>query len=138
MFIVKGRAAFRGAIIGPGANPISFTLVNSLARTDTTAKVLGQIPANAVIVSVEVWAAALSNAGTTANVSVGKTGTNNFFVNALDVKGGTLNAQNFPVAANLFASIGAAAVNAVGIYAETGAASTAGGPFWVCIEGYVP
>lgn len=112
--------------------------IGSVARTDTAAKNLFTIPANAIVTEVRIWTATLSDAGTTATVSVGKTGSNTFFVNAFDVKGGTAKAQNRPTCANLQASVGSAAIQVVGIYAETGGASTTGGAFFVAVEYYLP
>lgn len=132
--LTRGRAIV-GNLIGSAGNPATFTIVNSLARTDTSAKTLGYLPVGAIVVSVEVWTGTLSNAGTSATVSIGKSGTNNYFVNAFDVKGSTVSAQNFPACSNLFSAIGPLTV--VGIYAESGGASTTGGPFWACIEYYV-
>jgi hypothetical protein len=106
----------------------------TVARTDTAAKNLFTLPANAQVVDASVWAGTASNAGTTATVSVGKTGSNTFFVNAQDVKG--TSGKIRPTAlANLNANLSAsAATQVVGIYAETGAASNAGGPFTVQID----
>lgn len=110
----------------------------TVARTDTSAKNLFTIPGNAQLVDIKIWAGTLSNAGTTATVSVGKTGSNTFFVNAFDVKGGTAGAQNRPTASNMYASVGTSAIQVVGIYAETGAASNTGGPFNVMVDYIVP
>lgn len=111
---------------------------NSIARTDTSAKALFKLPKGAIVKGIRIWTDVLSNAGTTATISVGKTGSATFFVNAFDVKGGTARAQNDPVATNLFASVGAADIQVEGIYAETGGASSTGGPFWVTVDYYLP
>lgn len=125
---------------GGSVGPVKLVLTGTVARTDTAAKNLFKIPGESIIVNVRIWTAVLSDAVTTATVSVGKTGANTQYVNAFDVKGGTLKAQNEPVASNLFAAVGSAgtAVQIVGIYAESGGASTTGGPFNVAVEYYIP
>lgn len=101
----------------------------TIARTDTTAKNLFTLPANASIEAVTVSGDTASDAGTTATVSVGVTGTNNKFVNAYSVKTA---GQAMPAADNL-GSVGASGIQVTGIYAETGTASTTGGPWTVRI-----
>jgi hypothetical protein len=79
-----------------------------------------------------------SNAATTAVVSVGKTGSNTYFVSSQDVKGA--NGQ-MPCAGatNLGAVLStSAATQIVGIYAETGTASNTGGPWTIMMEWYLP
>jgi hypothetical protein len=112
---------------------------NTVARTDTAAKNLFVIPANLVITQLKYFSPTASNAGTTATLSVGKTGSNTFFLNAADVKTAATGAgQVVPNAAANLGAIGAADLQVVGIYAETGGASNAGGPWTVTLEGYVP
>jgi hypothetical protein len=112
--------------------------IGSLARTDTSAKNLFVLPIGAVPIAAIVWWGANSNAGTTATVSVGITGNNTYFVNALSVASGA-NGTRAVSASNLFAAQSTSAVTQVtGIYAETGTASTSGGPFYVQIDFYVP
>jgi hypothetical protein len=109
-------------------------IVGSVARTDTSAKTLGALPAGAIITDVTVYSATASNAGTTATLSLGKSGgTGTEYLNGLDVKGATGSGKQGPVAAVLGA-IGSSPVTLTGIYAETGAASTAGGPWLVAVE----
>lgn len=110
----------------------------SLARTDTTAVVKAVLPFNATIVDFRIFGAA-SNAGTTATVSVGTSATATEFINAQDVKtaGGlirptsTVSATNLP---NLEASPPTGDVIIWAKYAETGTASSAGGPYIVFID----
>ena len=124
------------------ADPTSRVMViktASVARTDTSAKNLYTLPANAQVIRFEIMSAAVSDAGTTATLSVGKTGSNTFFINAQNVK--TTPAANTPTAAvssNLFTSVGSSAIQVVGIYAETGTASTTGGPWNVTCHYFVP
>jgi|SRR5579862_3732016 len=96
------------------------------------------LPPNAVIDSVTVQGALQSNAGTTATISVGKSGSVAFYLPALDVKGttgvGFPNLSGAASPANLFGNQGSAAVPIFGQYLETGAASTTGGPWAVEID----
>ncbi len=129
------------ASYGPTAiTPASKDVVSkffTIARTDTVAAVKCVIPGDASIIAIRVYSPAVSNAGTTATISVGVPGTANFFVNAADVKtsAGQLSVgsvtqnifqlENIPVSTDIAIT---------GVYAETGTASTLGGPFYVTIE----
>lgn len=105
----------------------------TVARTDTVAKNLFTLPANAIVDAVLI-SGANSDAGTTATLSIGKTGTNTLFVNARDVKAAaTGNGLQFPTQATNMGTVGTAQIQVVGIYAETGGASTTGGPWTVTI-----
>lgn len=111
----------------------------SVARTDTVAKNLFQLPANAIIDDIIIGSPNNSDAGTTATLSVGKTGTNTFFINGLDVKTAA-SGKGYPLLSGATAPTNvygttplAAALQVVGIYAETGGASTTGGPWDVQI-----
>jgi hypothetical protein len=105
-------------------------------RTDTSATLKAVLPADASIVDVDLFGAA-SNAGTTATVSIGTSTTANEIINAQDVKtaGGRIrpttswstnypNTQPVPLSGDIqiFAK-----------YAETGTASTSGGPYTVLV-----
>ncbi len=107
-----------------------------VARTDTTAAVKAVLPGDATIIDIHILGVA-SDAATTAVVSVGSTSTSNEYVNAQDVKtaGGMIrptstigtaipNLENTPVTTDLpiYAK-----------YAETGTASTVGGPYTVFV-----
>lgn len=108
---------------------------NTLARTDTSAKNLFTLPPGAVIISLSVLGAAVSNAGTTATISVGKSGgAGTEYLSGFDVKGSTGLGQQTPTGATLTAAAVATAQIVTGIYAETGGASTLGGPWTVVIE----
>lgn len=110
----------------------------TIARTDTAAKNLFTLPPFAQVVDVTIWVGTASNAGTTATVSVGKTGTNTFFINGQDVKG-TSGKVRPTALSNGFASLSSTATTQiVGIYAETGTASSTGGPFTVQVDFVVP
>jgi len=106
-------------------------VVASVARTDTAAKNLFVLPADSVPLYFLIYTDVASNAVTTATVSVGKTGTGTFFLNTVDVK----------TAAGLIVPPSAKNTNLVkglltdtmvtGTYAESGGASSSGGPFYV-------
>lgn len=108
-----------------------------IARTDTTASVKLVLPADATIVDILIYGAA-SNAGTTATVSIGTTSTSTEWVSGQDVKtaGGlirptsTVSATNLP---NLEVSPNLTDISVYAKYAETGAASSAGGPYTVIL-----
>lgn len=111
---------------------------NTVARTDTSAKNLFVLPANAILDAILI-SGPNSDAGTTATLSVGKTGTNTFFVNARDVKAAaTGNGLQFPTQATNMGSVGTSALQVVGIYAETGGPSTTGGPWTVTAIYHMP
>lgn len=113
-----------------------YVKVFTLARTDTTASVKSVLPADATIVDIKLFGPA-SNAATSATVSVGSTATANEFLNAQDVKtaGGMIrpttalqnifNLQPLPLGPD---------IQLYAKYAETGTASTAGGPWYVYVE----
>jgi hypothetical protein len=116
---------------------IPTTLVGRIARSDTVAKTLFRIPANAVPISISYSSPAASNAGTTATISVGKLGgTGTEFLATQDVKTAATGAgqvvPNGP-AATLLGQVTPTAIDVTGVYAETGAASNAGGPWVVTI-----
>lgn len=120
-----------------GAGGIVTTYRNTLARTDTSAKTLFTLPANAIPIKLHYFSAAASNAGTSANISVGKSGgTGTEYLNAQDVKTAstgagyvTPNSQT-----NMCSSIGTAPLNITGIYAESGTASSSGGPWNIMLD----
>lgn len=111
--------------------------VGSIARTDTSAKTLFNLPANCIPVAITVSSPAVSNAGTTATISIGKPGgAGTEFLNAQDVKGASGSGhQHFAgPAASLYGTNLAVGGAVTGIYAETGGASNAGGPWLVVMD----
>jgi hypothetical protein len=109
-----------------------------LSRTDTTASLKAVLPADSTILGFLIYGAA-SNAGTTATISIGSTlASSNEFVNAQDIKttGGlviptaTINSANMPQLENY--PLGAD-IQIFAKYAETGGASTLGGPYKIVI-----
>lgn len=117
------------------------TFIGSVARTDTTAKTLFRLPAGCIPTNILVAATAPSNAGTTATLSVGRVGgAATDFLNALDIKtAGTGGGSQKPTgsASVLFGVALAADTDITGTYAETGGASSSGGPWLVIIEAIV-
>jgi hypothetical protein len=109
----------------------------SVARTDTTATVKAMLPFNSTIIDFLIFGAA-SNAGTTATLSIGSSVTSTEYVNAQDVKtaGGlirptsTVSATNLPNLDNIPQS---GDVQIWSKYAESGTASSAGGPYTVIV-----
>jgi hypothetical protein len=113
-----------------------------IVRTDTTAFVAAHLPKYAVITGMYVIGQAASDAATTAVISVGTTATSNELLASFDVKTAATGEGYNPAGA---AAVGSAL--AVGLtadtpvyakYAETGTASTTGGPWFVKIEYAVP
>jgi hypothetical protein len=121
------------ALSGTGMGSVVHSQHNTIARTDTSAKNLFTLPANAVITSVRVYVPTASDAVTTATISVGKSGAATAYLNAQDVKGAGTGVISSG-AKQVLGSIGSSAVTVQGIYAETGGASSTGGPFAVYID----
>lgn len=115
-----------------------YACTNTVARTDTANKVICQIPANAALTDVTLYYTTASNAGTTATLSCGKTpATPTEYINAANVlaAAGLIRAGSGATmpSANLGA-VGASDVPVFCKYAETGTASSTGGPFTVIIQ----
>ncbi len=147
----KGRAIvsddISGAVIAhfensaanaqPGTSRVVMSKFGTLARTDTAAKNLFTLPAGAIPVACASFWGTNSNAGTTGTISVGKAGgTGAEFASAINVKTGN-NTLNPHSSSALYSALAADTV-ITGTYAETGTASSAGGPFNVRIDYYVP
>lgn len=129
------------ASYGPSAttppNKDVVTKVFAVNRTDTAASVKCVIPGDSTIIDLRMFSQTASDAATTATVSVGIPGNNTFYLNTVDVKtaagriaittkaSNLMNLENIPVSTDI-------QLNA--IYAETGTASTTGGPFYVIVE----
>ena len=118
-----------------GRQVVGFT--GTIARTDTAAKSLFVLPSACIPLAIQYSSLAASNAATTATLSVGKSGgTGVEYINAADVKTAATGAgqvtPNGP-AASLLGQIATASQIVTGIYAETGGASSTGGPWVVTI-----
>lgn len=113
--------------------------IGSIARTDTAAKTLFTLPAGFIPTNILLAAPAASDASVSATVSVGTVGgAQTDFLNAIDVKtAGTGKGSQKPTGSGSawFGAALAAAKVVTGIYAESGTASTTGGPWTVVIEG---
>lgn len=96
----------------------------TVARGATNTAIVGSLPANARILRIDVTVPVVSNAATTANVSVGLSGGSaTFFSAAQDVKTAVGNFSQ-TATANWVTSAAAQIVSCT--YTETGTASTAG------------
>lgn len=109
-----------------------------IVRTDTTAFAGAVLPKGVVITGMYVVGSVASDAATTATISVGSTATANEYINAYDVKTAAT-ATGFNVAGSK--AVGSAMmtpltadVQVYAKYAETGTASTTGGPWYVKME----
>ena len=95
-----------------------------VTRAPTNTVVVGTLPANARIVRIDVQVPIVSNAVTTATVSVGLSGgTATFFSTAQDVKGAI---GNFSQAATANWVVSTSSQVVTCTYTETGGASTTG------------
>lgn len=107
-----------------GKGSIVMSLAAQVARGATNTAALGTLPANAQIVSIHVPTSVVSNAATTATVSVGLSGGSaTAFSAAQDVKTAI---GNFSQAATASWAASASSRALTVTYTETGAASTAG------------
>ena len=112
--------------------------VCQVARTDTSQFEAFALPAGAVVLGAYVVGTTASNAATTAVVRLGTSGTPTAVINNFDVK---TNAGYFPASAAVGALMGTqltADTKLLAQYAETGTASTAGGPWLLKVEYYLP
>lgn len=109
-----------------------------VTRTDTTASLKCVLPADSTIMDFLILGVA-SNAGTTANISIGSTATATEYVNAQDVKtaGGVIRPTSTVSATNLPnlepVPLTGQDITIYAKYAETGGASSAGGPYTVYV-----
>lgn len=107
----------------------------TINRTDTVASVKAMLPSDATMIDFLVFGVA-SNAGTTATISVGTTSAATELINAQDVKAaGGLIRPTTSVATTLpnVDNPPASDIALYGKYAETGVASSAGGPYTVLV-----
>lgn len=114
----------------PASKPIH-TKSNTIARTDTTAKVLFGIPRDAIIRYFTISGTA-SNAGTTATLDIGTSADPDLLVDGVSV-GGSTTIQFAGIPANINELLASDLV-IQGLYAETGTASTVGGDWTVTVH----
>lgn len=120
----------------------SAVFTGDVYRSDTAAKDLFTIPAGSVIVGGRVIGVANSDAGTTATLSVGIKGNlGTEFLSGYDVKAAATgkghtspNFQSFGATNSNSLTIGSNSITVTGKYAETGGASTTGGPWTVVFD----
>jgi hypothetical protein len=106
------RAAFNNLVTG-GQKGV-FAIQGTVAYTDTAVKTLGMLPRGAQILQMYVDVTTAFNDSGTDQLSVGKSGTNNHFVSALDVSS---TGRKAPTLTNVPGTIGASDIAVVGIYA---------------------
>ena len=108
-----------------------------IVRTDTTAFVGAWLPKGAVVTGLYVIGHAASDAATTGTISVGTTATSNEIISAYDVKTAATGEGYNPAGAAAVGTYMASKLTAdtpvYAKYAETGTASTTGGPWFVKI-----
>ncbi len=113
-----------------------------IVRTDTTAFVAAHLQKDAVITGMYVIGHAASDAGTTGTISVGTTSSSNELLSAYDVKTAATGEGYNPAGAAAVGTAFCAKLTAdtpiYAKYAETGTASSAGGPWFVKIEYTIP
>jgi len=117
-----------GSIYHTGATNSSALMVssNTLAYTDTTAKNLFVLPANAIVTDVVVVVTTACNGDGTHLLSVGVTGATTKWVNALDVKSSTGVFRMGSSGAMPFAGIGTVGATDVTVIGSIPAGGTAG------------
>ena len=114
--------------------------VFQVSRTDTVSTLKAMLPAQASITNVYLYGSTASNAGTTATVTITVTnnsgtistsGAVNVLAAGVGATNALLNMTNLPNIEPL-PLLGDLKINAV--YAETGTASSAGGPWKIAVE----
>lgn len=110
--------------------------VFAVSRTDTAATVKCVLPSDSTIIDMRIFSPTASDAATTAVVSVGIPGANTTYLNTVDVKTAAGMIRPTSKLANMMTLENPPAVDIQlnAIYAETGTASTTGGPFYVIVE----
>lgn len=112
--------------------------VAQVARTDTARFDAFVLPKNAVVIGSYVVGGPISDAATTATLTVGTGGSGTELINAFNVK--TTAGYN-PVGSAAGSHMGKQLTEDTlykAVYAETGTASTTGGPWLVKVEYYIP
>lgn len=106
-----------------------------ISRTDTTAALKLVLPADASLIDIDI-AGVASDAQTTATVSIGTSATSNELVNGQDVKGAGTFIRPTIVGTAMMQTEALPLGQDIQIfakYAETGTASTVGGPWKVVV-----
>lgn len=127
-------------VLTPKARDL-LTKLGTIARTDTSAKELFGLPKGSIIAGIYVIGAAASDAATTATVGIGSTTSANEYMTGYDVKtagtGEGYNPAGGAAVGSAMATPIASDLPVYGIYAETGTASTTGGPWTIKLEYYL-
>jgi len=121
--LVVGGAIYHTGATNSGALMVSS---NTLAYTDTTAKTLFVLPANAIVTDVVVVVTTACNGDGTHQLSVGVTGATTKWVNALDVKTAPGVFRMGSSAAMPYAGIGTVGATDVTVIGSIPASGTAG------------
>lgn len=112
--------------------------VIKVVRTDTTAFIGAALPKDAVVTGLYVIGTVASDAATTATISVGTTATSNEIIDGFDVKTAATATGYNPAGSKAVGTYMMRKLTAdtpvYAKYAETGIASTTGGPWYVKIE----
>lgn len=120
----------------------TLTKMGSIARTNTTAVDLFSLPKSAIIVGIYVIGGVASDAATTATIGIGSSASANEYMTGYDVKtAATGVGYNTAAGKAVGSALGTKLTsdkNVYGIYAESGTASTTGGPWIVKVEYYIP
>jgi hypothetical protein len=95
----------------------------TVSRTDTTAKALFDLPPGAVPLDVLINVTTAFNDSGTDVLDVGKTGTDNYFVSALDV---SATGRKAPTRTNLDVSVGSSKITVTAKYTGQNGNSTTG------------
>lgn len=144
VFGVKTVSVASAAIDG---NPSSFTQSSTTSAAGTGAtfntnvftltKNLFILPAGSIPTDVRVYSSTASNAGTTATIAVGITGTVTQYTPTLDVKGasGKISAA---AATNLWGTALSSATQVIGTHVETGTVSTDATTRYIAMDFYLP
>lgn len=113
-----------------------------VSRTDTTGTLKAALPKYAILVGAYVIGGVASDAASTATISVGTTTTANEYINGYDVKtAATATGYNPAGSKAVGTAFGTPLTSDVAVYAkyaETGTASTTGGPWIVKLEYFIP
>jgi len=118
------------------------TKIFKISRSDTTGTKKAALPKSAYILGAYVIGGTASDAATSATISFGSSATATEYVSGYDVKtaatGEGYSAVGAAAVGSAFGTALASDVTIYGIYAESGTASTTGGPWIVKLEYFVP
>lgn len=114
------------------------TKVAKVVRTDTARFDAFALPKDAVIAGVYVVGVTASDAGTSATITVGTGASGTELINAFDAKTNYGYQPAGTAAGSLVGTQLTADTLFKAVYAETGTASTTGGPWLIKVEYYIP